>query len=90
MEAARVKQYDVFVVLTDNETNYGQRTHRITPADALRMYRERTGIDAKLIVVGMVSNNISIADPKDRGMLDVVGFDASAPKIMNEFVLGNV
>ncbi len=43
---------------------------------ALRDYRKKTGIAAKLVVVGMVSNGFSIADPDDGGMLDVVGFDA--------------
>jgi 60 kDa SS-A/Ro ribonucleoprotein len=33
----------------------------------------------------MVSNGFSIADPTDTGMLDVVGFDASAPAAMISF-----
>lgn len=36
----------------------------------------------KLVVVGMVSNGFSIADPDDAGMLDVVGFDAAAPQVI--------
>jgi len=75
-------QVDVFVVYTDNETWYG----KIHPAQALRRYRERTGIPARLVVAGMVSNGFSIADPDDAGMLDVVGFDAAAPAIMADFV----
>jgi 60 kDa SS-A/Ro ribonucleoprotein len=73
---------DTFVVLTDSETRHGD----IHPAQALRKYRQTMGIAAKLIVVGMVANKFSIADPKDGGMLDVVGFDASAPAVMNDFV----
>jgi 60 kDa SS-A/Ro ribonucleoprotein len=72
---------DVFVVITDNETWAG----RIHPVQALARYRKQTGIAAKLIVIGMVSNGFTIADPKDAGMLDVVGFDASAPKIVADF-----
>jgi 60 kDa SS-A/Ro ribonucleoprotein len=75
-------EVDVFVVYTDNETWYGG----IHPAQALREYRQRTGIDAKLIVVAMTGNRFTIADPRDRGMLDVVGFDASVPQVMAEFV----
>jgi 60 kDa SS-A/Ro ribonucleoprotein len=45
----------------------------------------KTGISAKLIVVGMVSNGFSIADPADAGMLDVVGFDTAAPAFMADF-----
>lgn len=72
---------DTFVIYTDSETWYGD----IHPAQALTNYREKTGIDAKLIVVGMVANEFSIADPNDAGMLDIVGFDTAAPAIMTEF-----
>lgn len=72
---------DVFIVMTDNET-YSGRSHLV---QALKEYRKKTGINAKLIVVGMTSTGFSIADPLDGGMLDVVGFDASAPVVMAEF-----
>ncbi len=72
---------DTFVVYTDSETWFGQ----VHPAEALRRYRERTGIPAKLIVVGMLANNFTIADPNDGGMLDVVGFDTAAPQVMRDF-----
>lgn len=72
---------DTFVVLTDSETWAGE----IKPAQALAQYREKINPDAKLIVVGMVSNNFTIADPNDSGMLDVVGFDAGVPQIITEF-----
>lgn len=77
---------DVFVVLTDNETWAGT----IHADEALRRYRERTGIPAKLVVVGMTSNGFTIADPKDAGMLDVVGFDASAPALIADFARGTI
>jgi 60 kDa SS-A/Ro ribonucleoprotein len=72
---------DTFAVYTDSETWAGM-TH---PVKALENYRQKTGINAKLIVVGMVSNEFTIADPNDAGMLDVVGFDASAPALMSQF-----
>jgi 60 kDa SS-A/Ro ribonucleoprotein len=72
---------EVFVIYTDNETWAGS----IHPAQALREYRERTGIDAKLVVVGMASNGFSIADPADAGMLDVVGFDTATPQLISGF-----
>lgn len=71
---------DTFIIYTDNETNRGDH-----PAESLRLYRQRTGIDAKLIVVGMISNGFSIADPNDPGMLDVVGMDLATPQVMSEF-----
>jgi len=73
---------DAFVIYTDSETWFG-KTH---PAQALAAYRRQMGIDAKLIVVGMVSNGFSIADPKDAGMLDVVGFDSATPQVLADFV----
>ena len=57
----------------------------IHPAQALRQYREKTGIAAKLVVVGMTSNGFSIADPNDAGMLDVVGFDTATPAVIADF-----
>ncbi len=82
------ERYDVFVVLTDNETWYGSRTHGKTPHEALAEYRRKMRINAKLIVVGMTATKFSIADPNDPGMLDVVGFDSAAPRIMMDFVEG--
>lgn len=72
---------DCFVILTDSETRAGE----IHPAEALRQYRDKTGISAKLAVVAMTSNGFTIADPDDGGMLDVVGFDASAPQVIADF-----
>lgn len=73
---------DTFVIYTDSETWIGH----IHPAQALAKYRREMGIPAKLIVVGMVSNGFSIADPNDPDMLDVVGFDTATPMAMSEFV----
>jgi 60 kDa SS-A/Ro ribonucleoprotein len=75
---------DVFVVYTDSETWAGN----VHPVEALRRYRKATGIPAKLVVVGMTSSGFSIANPQDGGMLDVVGFDASAPAAIADFIRG--
>jgi 60 kDa SS-A/Ro ribonucleoprotein len=77
---------DAFVIYTDSETWAGE-TH---PAQALRQYREHTGIPARLVVVGLVSNGFSIADPNDAGMLDVIGFDTAAPELIASFVRGEI
>jgi 60 kDa SS-A/Ro ribonucleoprotein len=79
--AERDLPFDVFVVYTDSETWAGD----VHPAQALRAYRDRTGIAAKLVVVGMTSNGFSIADPDDAGMLDVVGFDTTTPSVIADF-----
>ncbi|MCP5094978.1 MAG: TROVE domain-containing protein [Chloroflexi bacterium] len=77
----RVKA-DAFVIYTDSETWYG----KIHPVQALQQYRRQMGIPAKLIVVGMVANQFTIADPQDAGMLDVVGFDTATPQVMADFI----
>jgi len=77
-------EVDTFVVYTDNETWHGN----IHPHQALREYRQKTGIDAKLIVVGMTATRFSIADPSDPGMLDVAGFDSAVPTLITDFARG--
>jgi 60 kDa SS-A/Ro ribonucleoprotein len=72
---------DVFVTMTDNETWAGN----IHPAQALKEYRQRMGINAKSIVMAFTSNEFSIADPNDPGSLDIVGFSADVPKVISEF-----
>ena len=78
------REIDTFVIYTDSETWAGD----IHPAQALREYRRASGIDARLVVVGMVSNGFSIADPADQGMLDVVGFDTATPQLISDFARG--
>jgi 60 kDa SS-A/Ro ribonucleoprotein len=82
----RKLEVDAFVIYTDSETWAGA----IHPVQALQEYRRKSGIPARLVVVGMTSNGFSIADPKDGGMLDVVGFDAAAPAVIASFVAGTV
>lgn len=81
---AQKKVYDAFVIYTDNETWAGN----VQPMDALRTYRAQVNRDARLIVVGMTSTGFTIADPEDKGCLDVVGFDASAPSLISNFIAG--
>lgn len=81
--AARNKlNVSAFVTYTDSETWAGN----IHPAQALRQYRSEFVGDAKAVVVGMTTNGFTLADPNDRGMLDVVGFDPSVPMVIADFV----
>lgn len=73
-----------FITYTDSETWAGA----IHPAQALRQYRDAFVGDAKAVVVGMTSNGFTLADPNDRGMMDVVGFDTTVPAIIADFVRG--
>ena len=81
---AKEREVDTFVIYTDSETWAGD----VHPAQALRDYRRASGIDARLVVVGMVSNGFSIADPDDSRMLDVVGFDTATPQLIADFARG--
>ena len=56
-------EVDLFVVYTDNETWAGH----IHPHQALAEYRRRSGIEARLVVVGMTATQFTIADPSDPG-----------------------
>jgi 60 kDa SS-A/Ro ribonucleoprotein len=79
-------EVDTFVVLTDNETWAG----KILPFQALKQYRKSMGIDAKLAVLGVSATDFSIADPSDRGMMDFVGFDSNAPRVLADFSAGRL
>jgi len=78
------REVDTFVVYTDAETEVGD----MHPVQALRDYRQASGIDARLAVVGMASSGFSIADPADAGMLDVAGFDTATPQRVAAFARG--
>ena len=77
-------EVDSFLVYTDNETYAGY----MHPHQALVRYREKTGIDAKLVVVGMTATDFTIADPNDAGMMDVAGFDSAVPNLIADFSRG--
>jgi hypothetical protein len=77
---------DAFIVITDNET-YAPNEH---PQNALIRYRELTGIQAKLIVLGMTGNCFTIVDPTDRNTLNLAGFDTSTPEIASMFMRGEI
>lgn len=75
------RSFDVFAVYTDNETWYG----KVHPHEALVSYRKRSGRASKLVVVGLVANQFTVAKPNDPSMLDVVGFDTAAPQVIADF-----
>jgi 60 kDa SS-A/Ro ribonucleoprotein len=77
---------DTFLVLTDNETWYGD----VHPHQALQQYRQRSGINARLAVVGMTATGRTIADPSDPGQVDFSGFDANTPNLLSAFSRGDL
>ena len=80
-------QVDAFITYTDSETWAGRSGH---PAELIQKYRKESGIPARMVVVGLTATDISIADPNDAGMLDVVGFDSAAPGLISSFVKGEL
>lgn len=79
---ARDIAVDAFVVITDGETWAGD----VHASQAIVQYRQKTGRDAKLITMNMVPNRTRLTDPTDAGSMDVVGFDASVPQVINQFI----
>lgn len=77
---------DCFEVYTDNETWAGE----VHPWVALEDYRQKMGIDARLVCVAMTATEYTVADPNDPRQLDVVGFDTSVPAIMSDFIKGEI
>lgn len=75
-------ELDTFICITDNETWFG-KTH---PHEALRDYRNASGIDAGEIVIGMTSTNFTVSDPSDPRTLDVVGFSTDVPSLVSSFI----
>lgn len=85
---ARQNKIDVggFIVLTDSETWAGA----VHPFQALTAYRKAQVKDARQVVVGMEARPFTIADPTDKLSMDVVGFDASAPNVIADFIRGEL
>lgn len=78
---------DVFIIYTDSDTWAG----RIHPSEALVQYRkEMNKPEAKLLVLAMQSTGFTIADPNDKYMMDICGFDSDVPNIIYEFAKGNI
>jgi 60 kDa SS-A/Ro ribonucleoprotein len=75
---------DAFQVYTDSETWAGP----VHPSQALVEYRQKMNIPAKSAVVAFESNGFSIADPRDAGMMDCVGFDTALPAVLGDFLRG--
>ena len=75
------KHVDAMIVITDNDINTGEK-----PLVALNSYRAKIGNpNVKLITLAVQLNDITIADPSDKGMLDMCGFDTNSYQVMHAF-----
>lgn len=79
-------EFETFVSITDNETWFGN----VHPFQALKNYRQSTGLDARMAVLAVVPTEFTIADPSDRGMMDFVGFDSNVPRMLADFSAGRI
>ena len=43
-----------------------------------------------LVVVATAATQFTLADPADVGMLDVAGMDSAMPKIISDFIRGDL
>jgi 60 kDa SS-A/Ro ribonucleoprotein len=75
------KKYDAIIVYTDNETWAGH-TH---PFKAWQEYQRRFPA-AKAIMASTVSNPYMTNLPDDPSVLNIVGFDAAIPEVVENFI----
>ncbi|WP_034263581.1 TROVE domain-containing protein [Actinospica robiniae] len=75
-------EVDGVLVLTDNETWAG-RTHA---SQALTAYRSELNPAARCVVASLSAAGHSIADPRDEGVLQIAGFDATLPQVVTGFL----
>lgn len=72
---------DALVMISDNEINAGANV--VANLDA---YRRTTGLPTKLVVLNLGLKNFSVADPNRLDNLDIAGFDAAVPTILENFI----
>lgn len=73
---------DGMVVLTDNETWAGRRH----PSQALAAYRQAVNGDVRVVLAAMAANRHTVGDPRDEGVLNMAGLDASLPMVVNGYI----
>lgn len=90
------RPFDAIVTYSDGEDWYradtwrGNRTTQTVQAEQER-YRNRLGLQTRSVVAGFTATDFTLLDPNDGLNLNVVGFDASGPQGISEFVReGNI
>lgn len=75
-------EVDGMVVFTDNETWAG-RQHA---SQALDAYRQTVNGNVRVVLAAMAANGHTIGDPRDEGVLNMAGLDASLPMVVNGYI----
>jgi 60 kDa SS-A/Ro ribonucleoprotein len=81
-KSAEAVRYDQIVILTDGETWAGD-TH---VTEAQRTYINEVNRDCRFVFVAFTPSGTTLADRDDPGTMEVVGFDATAPRLIEDFV----
>lgn len=94
---------DIFINYTDNETwagngegggwGWGYGGGRESSGhlkQALDRFRNDVNPNARMVNVAFTGTDFSLADPKDAGMLDCVGFDTATPQLISDFAMGEI
>jgi 60 kDa SS-A/Ro ribonucleoprotein len=76
------RDFDAVVIFTDGETWAGDQ-HAV---QALEAYRKHVGHKVKVVVAATTATGHSIGDPTDRDVLQVAGFSADVPLVVNDFL----
>lgn len=77
---------DAVIILTDSETWAG-KSHAV---EQLALYRSKINKDVKIIEIGMVANKSTNYLSTDTNVLQIAGFDATVPTLINNFIGANV
>ena len=80
--AAERREFDAFILLSDNETWAG-RGHT---TEWLARYRREVVPKAKLVVGALAANHASVVDPQDPLQFGCVGLDANLPSLVADFI----
>lgn len=73
---------DGMVVFTDNETWAGGQHS----SQALTAYRQAVNGNVRVVLAAMAANAHTVGDPRDEGVLNMAGLDASLPMVVNGYI----
>ena len=79
------KEYDLAVLFTDSESWLGGHS-----SEMLKKYRGDFNKDLKVVYCTVAPYGTTQTDPLDQNSIDIVGFDANAPRVIEEFTAGNL
>lgn len=74
---------DGAIIYTDNEVNGGVHVSAL-----LKQYRQKMNIPARMVICATSVTDFTIADPTDRGQLDIAGFSSETPALISNFLRG--